>query len=171
MTRRGLRLAVWSSAAVSLALSLACRRTPAAASGVVLSYEERPGMCANCPHFRVEFRDTGLVAFHGISGCAVPCESSYRIPAEEFTELLRHFHAAGFFERPRTLPWTVTDSTRVTVAYRDDQRIHETVRLGQPDPALTALAERMRLAARADALMSPSLAKYEALDRARWDVN
>ena len=44
-------------------------------------------MCANCPHFRVEFERDGIVRFHGLRGCPVPGESVYRIPAAEFGEL------------------------------------------------------------------------------------
>jgi ankyrin repeat protein len=155
---------------IGLLLLVAWQRPPAPA-GVVLSYEERPGMCANCPHFRVEFERDGIVRFHGLRGCAVPGEHTYRIPAAEFTGLLAQFNAAGFFTRPRTLPWNWTDSDRITLTYRDDRRVHETVRLGPQDPALTGLARRMRQAARLEALLAPSLAKYQELVRHGWDVN
>jgi Ankyrin repeats (3 copies)/Domain of unknown function (DUF6438) len=155
---------------VGLLLVVAWQRAPAAA-GVVLSLEERPGMCANCPHFRVEFERDGIVRFHGLRGCAVPGESAYRIPAEEFTGLLAQFNAAGFFDRPRTLPWHGTDADRLTLSYRDDRRVHETVRLGQREPAITSLAARMRRAAHLDALLTPSLAKYQELVRLGWDVS
>jgi hypothetical protein len=141
------------------------------AKTAVLSYEEHQTGCANCPHFRVEFRDTGLVTFRGLAGCAVPGVSSYRIPAEEFLALRQAFEDLGFFAIPRTLPAAWIDATRITLAYRDDRRVHETVRVGPKDPALSPLADRMRRAARADALLSPSLAKYQELDRNRWDVN
>jgi hypothetical protein len=128
-------------------------------------------MCANCADFRVDFERDGIVRFHGLRGCAVPGESVYRIPAAEFVELRRHFDAVGFMDRPRTLPWNRTDSDRITLAYRDAQRVHETVRLGQPDPSLTALARRMRQTARLDTLLAASLTKYQELAAAGWDVN
>jgi len=141
------------------------------ATGVVLSYEERLGMCANCATFRVDFAHGGIVRFHGLSGCAVPGERTYRIPAAEFSGLLKQFDATRFFERPRTLPGIIFDGSRITLTYRDDFRVHETVRVGQPDAALTPLGKRMRDTARLDALLAPSLAKYQELVREGWDIN
>jgi hypothetical protein len=169
-----LQFAVRGLPFAALLLLAACHRAAPGATekSVVLSYEERQGGCANCPHFRIEFRDTGLVTFHGLAHCAVPGVSSSRIPTEEFVALRQAFEAAGFFAAPRILPGGIIDATQITLAYRDDRRVHETIRIGQKDPGLTALADRMRRAARVDdALLSPSLAKYQELDRNRWGVN
>jgi ankyrin repeat protein len=165
---RGSRFAV-----VLLLLGMACRREQPPATGVILSYEERPAMCVTCPRFRVEFRETGIVTFYGLAGCALPGERSYRIPAEDFLALERAFQERKFLTLPRVLPVRVTDVTRVTLAYRDDRRVHETVRLGSQEPALASLADLMRRAARADDLLKPSLAKYQALAQtpSNWDVN
>ena len=158
--------------AALLLLSLACRRAPAP-SGVILSYEEDLSGCANCPRFRIEFREKGLVTFHGLAGCAVPGERSYRIPAEDFLALQAAFHERRFLEQPRTVPRRVTPEGHFILSYRDDQRVHEAVRVGQEDPPLSSLRERLKRAARAERLLTPSLAKYQELaqNRGGWDVN
>jgi hypothetical protein len=167
-----LRFAVGGLPFAALLLVAACRAAPEESPRhVVLSYEERHAGCANCPQFRIEFRDAGLVTFHGVAHCAVPGVSSYRIPAGEFFALREAFEAADFFGIPRIVPGAFDHGVRITLAYRDNRRVHETVRIGQKDSVLTPLADRMRTAARADALLTPSLAKYQELVRNRWDVN
>jgi ankyrin repeat protein len=151
---------------------MACRPVQAP-SGVILSYEENLSRCMNCPRFRIEFREKGLVTFHGLAGCAVPGISSYRIPAADFVALQSAFHERRFLDQPRTVPRRVIPEGHFILSYRDDQRMHEAVRVGQEDPPLAALGERLKRAARADALLTPSLAKYQELTRNRgaWDVN
>ena len=168
-----LRLTVRTLAGLLLLLALACRRDATRATGVILSYEEHLSMCANCPRFRIEFREKGLVTLHCLAGCAVPGISSYRIPADDFVALQTAFHDRRFLEQPRILPSRVIPEGHIVLSYRDDRRVHEAVRVGQQDPALASLGERLKRAARADDLVTPSLAKYQELTRTpyKWDVN
>jgi hypothetical protein len=166
-------VAIRAGVMVLLLMAVACQWRQPPPSGVILSYEENLSMCMNCPRFRIDFREKGLVTFHGLAGCAVPGISSYRIAAVDFAALQTAFHDRRFLEQPRTVPRRVIPEGHIILSYRDDRRVHEAIRVGQEDPALSSLGERLKRAARADALLTPSLAKYQELARNRWswDVN
>jgi len=167
--RLGLSLAL-----LSAALLAACGSDHRPAPrGVELSYEVGDGFCGNCPSYRVDFQENGVVRFLGIRGCAVPGEQSIRIPTVRFTDLRRSFDQADFFSIPRMdVGRYGVDCTVVTVTYRDDRRIHETVDSCRNLPPLTRLEDRLREAANVvDGFIHPSVEVYQRLLKSGWDVN
>jgi hypothetical protein len=155
-----------------LGCTLGCTRTEESDHrDIVISYAEDPRSCSNCPAFEVRFRTGGHVTFIGQRACAVPGEQQFRIPEEEFDELVRAFRDEDFFSIPRLASPPVVDGGLITVAYRDNRRIHETVHTGKPPSRLALLEARLRRAARVEDNSRPSLARYQALVRDGWDVN
>ncbi len=173
---RGLDQLCWrvlgiAAACGAVALPSGCA-TPRDAGLVTLSFEERPGGCANCPHYRVEF-SPGVVGFFGIAGCGVPGEQVVRVPPSTFTELRKAFDDARFFEIPRIADdRMIADAGAVTVSFRDDRRVHETIDMGRESPQLKQLQQRLRAAAQVvDEFIRPSIATYDRLLKSGWDVN
>ncbi len=110
--------------------------------------------------------------FNGLVGCAVPGSRHYRIPETEFQELVRGFQEADFFHIPRLdVTRVVFDAVVITVTYKDERRIHETVDAIRGLPRLTQLEKRLRAAANVERFLKPSLSLYQELLRSGWDVN
>lgn len=130
-------LCVWSV----LVLLAGCR-PPRKLNYVVLSYGEESSYCEGCPHFRVELRQGGYVTLFGLSGCAIPGEYRYRVPAAAFSTLLREFDERRFFSTPRLDTGNIeADALVKRVGYRDEWRIHEVVDAVAHSPALLASKE------------------------------
>jgi ankyrin repeat protein len=111
--------------------------------------------------------------FLGFSGCAVPGEQVRRIPPQTFDELRRTFAEASFFGIPRRdAGRTVTDTDVVTIAYRDDRRVHEVIDTGRRGAKVDQLRERFRQATRlVDTFINPRVEEYRRLLAGGWDVN
>jgi ankyrin repeat protein len=153
-------------------LLLSCAREPRDSGEIVLSYEHQSPWCSNCPHYRVDISNRGTIRFHGFSGCAVPGEQVRRVSQETFDQLRRALAEANFFGvTRRDTSGVVTDGDVVTVAYRDDRRVHEVIETGG-GTRLEPIRERFREAIRlVDTFINPSVDEYVRLLGAGWDVN
>jgi ankyrin repeat protein len=121
----------------------------------------------------VELSSAGLIRFHGFSGCAVPGEQVRRVPPEAFDDLRRAFADAEFFELARRdAGRSVADVDVITMAYRDDRRVHEVIDTGGRGAQLDTLRERFRDAiGQVDTFINPSVDEYRRLLAGGWDIN
>ena len=157
----------------ALLLPPACGPTNDETGDVILSYEHRSSWCSNCPHYRIEFSRDGIVRFFGLRGCAVPGEQVLRIPPDTFAGLREAFTKADFFNVPRLDAGTnVTDTGHVTIAYRDNRRMHEVIDSGSRGPRLEALRDQFLQAAKiVNHFIEPSIEAYQRLLAAGWQIN
>lgn len=157
-------------AAACLSFSACAKRS---AAFVSLSYRyDGPDNCEGCPAYQVDFHTGGLVDFHGLRGCAVPGLQQYRIPETKFLELVRALHDTSFFDIPRLdTKYIWFDVDTVTLAYRDERRVHETVDRNRRLPRLTQLEKQVREAAQVERFLTPSVVLYQQLLASGWDVN
>ena len=137
---------------------------------IELSYSERPGLCDGCASFELTFRSGGSVEFRGLTGCALPGRHHYRIAAAEWESLVRAFRNSDFFTTPRRGP-QVFDATVITVAYRDNRKVHETIDTSRDDANLSSLEKRLRDAGRIQPWITPTPELYRKALAEGWDVN
>ncbi len=114
----------------------------------------------------------GHVEYECSSGCGVPGEQHYLVPAKRFQELVQAFQRAHFFEVPRTDPSRiVVDAPIIRLTYRDEWKIHEVVDDGRQNAVITALENRFKIAVDVDRYNKPSVSLYRSLVRSGWNVN
>lgn len=156
--------------AACLSFSACAKRS---ATFVSLSYRyDGPDNCEGCPAYQVDFHTGGLVDFQGLRGCAVPGPQQYRIPETKFLELVRALHDTYFFDIPRLdTKYIWFDVDTITLAYKDERRVHETVDRNRRLPRLTQLEKQVREAAQVERFLTPSVALYQQLLASGWDVN
>jgi ankyrin repeat protein len=157
-----------------VAALVACRGgapTPPLPKGdVQLSYEVRDAWVG--PSFRVTFFDNGIVEFEGIRNCGVPGQHRMRFPSSHFERLRTAFQRANFFNISRldSSPGGCVDCNVVIVAYRDSQRVHETVDDSRHLARLTRLEQELREAARiVDGFIHPTVEVYQRLLADGWN--
>lgn len=149
----------------------ACAKRSAAFVSISYRYDG-PDNCEGCPAYQVDFHTGGLVDFHGLRGCAVPGLQQYRIPETKFLELVRALHDTYFFDIPRLdTKYIWFDVDTITLAYKDERRVHETVDRNRRLPRLTQLEKQVREAAQVERFLKPSVALYQQLLASGWDVN
>jgi hypothetical protein len=133
---------------------------------VELSYETRSGWCLDCPAFSLKLR-SGWFDVKMTNGAV--SEATLPLSGEAFRKLVDAFTKAQFFEIPRLdTQHTWFDDDVVTVAYRDQNRMHEVVDVNRRLPALNEVERQLLEAVNIQRFINPSLETYRSLVAAGW---